>query len=191
MIRLFFIALFAAGVAFASLPVAAQQKLPTAAEVLAKLKEKRDSGRIQRFKLEFDQTFYEGGRKVMSCRVVKNEFLIDWHSGHFRLAGWDGCAIKPFEQIEVYNGERIKTQHRAVTKEGTPDGDGSWEYGLNTGSLNSRVFKAEYWPVFFHKGVIAGLDDHFYPGHFVFDPDLDKFFIDGEVVKDGAKVHLT
>jgi hypothetical protein len=56
-----------------------------------------------------------------------------------------------------------------------------------TGRLKSAIFQTHYWPVFFHKGAIAGLDDQFYPGHFVFDPDAEKFFVHDEIIKDGRK----
>ena len=183
-------AIFAASVAvliLASRPAAAQQKLPTVAEVLGKLKEKRDSGGIQVYEFAFERIYYENGSVVQTCRMVKDAFQIDWKTGKHRTSGWDACGSEPFEQIEVYDGEKIKTQFRSVTKEGKPVGDGAWKYGMLTGRPNSWVFQAEYWPVFFHKGAIRGLDEPFYAGHLAFDPDGEKFFIDGEIHRDGQK----
>ena len=49
------------------------------------------------------------------------------------------------------------------------------------------AYQPEWWPIFFHKGVIVGLRNDFYWEHFVFDPDAEEFFVDGEVTKDGRK----
>jgi hypothetical protein len=187
MIRLPFIALFAAVVAFASQPVAAQQKFPTAAEVLAKLKEKRDRGGVEVYKFELERTGYQNGQATRSCREVYNEFQIDWSTGKLRLAGWIGCDSKPFEILKIYDGERIKTQYRDVNGKGEPLGDGSWKYGMVTGRLNSGTFQTKYWPMFFHKGAIAGLEDRYFPGHLVFELAAEKFFVNGEVIRDNRK----
>jgi hypothetical protein len=169
-------------------PAAAQpkQKLPTAAEVLGKLKEKRDSGGVQVYKMEFEIAAHKSHDQVAANFREVRELQIDWKTGKFRLAGWKGWG-DPFEQIEVYDGEKIKTQFRDVTKDGMPVGDGTWKYGMLTGRPNSWVFHRQYWPVFFNKGAIVGLHDQFYPTHYVFDPDPEKFFVDGEVTKDGRK----
>jgi hypothetical protein len=178
--------LMVASLGLASQPAAAQKKLPTVAEVLGKLKEKRDSGGIQVYKLEFEITTLQNGRAAETWREAW-ELQIDWKTGKFRQAGWKGWSFKPFEILKVYDGEKIKTQFRDVTKEGKPVGDGAWKYGLGTGRMNSANFQGEYWPVFFHKGVIGALRDHFYPGHLVFDPDAEKFFVHDEVVRNGRK----
>ncbi|MCS6864638.1 MAG: hypothetical protein RMJ56_17560 [Gemmataceae bacterium] len=156
------------------------------ADLLGKLKEKRDRQGNQVYKLEFVRTGFNKGVATGNCRILK-EFQVEWKSGKFRQSGWDGCQIEPFEQIEMYDGEKLKTQFRAVTREGKPTGDGTWEYGMVTGRLNSRTFKYEYWPVFLHKGMIPGHDDVFYPGHFVIEPVAEKFFIQGEVIRDNRK----
>lgn len=168
-------------------PSNAQQKLPTTAQVFAKLKEKRDTGGIQTYKLEFDHRSLQnaGG----TSREVW-EFQIDWKTGKFRQAGWDGRPSNRFELIKVYDSEKIKTQYRDVTSEGKPVGDGSWKFGMVTGRLNSGTFQTHYWPMFFHAGAIAGLDDRYYAGHFVFDPDVEKFMPPTEMVRDGRKCIL-
>ena len=38
--------------------------------------------------------------------------------GEFRQAGWDGCNAPSFETIRIYDGEKLKTQFREVTREG-------------------------------------------------------------------------
>jgi hypothetical protein len=169
-----------------SASASAQQKLPTAAEVMGKLKEKRDSGGVWKYKLEFETTGFANGQVNGTCRSAY-EFLVDWKTGTFREDGWDGCDSEPFEILKVYDGQQTKTKFRSVTSDRKPIGDGSWKYGFSTGRMNSGTYQAPWWPVFFHKGVIAGGNDGFYPGHFVFDPDADKFFIHGEILKGGQK----
>lgn len=187
MIRVFFFTSLVVALGLASQPARAQQKLPTAADVLAKLKEKRERGGVQRYKLEFEHLIFQGGgQKSQTCRQVW-ELQIDWKTGKFREAGWNGCNPQPREQIAVYDGERIRTQFRDVAKDGKPTGDAAWKYGMGTGHLNSRIFQAEWWPVFFQKGAIAGLNDTYYPGHILFDPDPEKFFVNGDVTRDGRK----
>lgn len=67
-------------------PVCAQQKLPTVAEVLDKLREKRDRYGVERYMLEFERTFYDKGKEINTCRWA-SDFLIDWRTGKFRKSG--------------------------------------------------------------------------------------------------------
>jgi hypothetical protein len=156
------------------------------ADLLGKLKEKRDRQGNQVYKLEFERTGFNKGIATGICRE-EWELQIDWKTGKFRDSGWTGCMAQPYEIIRIYDGEKIKTQYRDVTKEGKPTGDGSWKYGLVTGRMNSAVFQREYWPVFLHRGMIPDLHEMFYPGHLVFEPDAEKFFVQGEVMRDGRK----
>src|SRR5262245_188265 len=155
-------------------------------DLLGKLKEKRGRGGNQVYKLEFERTFINKGVAGQPCRTVW-EFQFDWPTGKFRLVGWDGCAIKPFEIIKIYDGEKIKTKFRDVTPDGKPTGDGSWKYGMITGIMTPDFQQRQYWPMFLQRGVIAGLNDYFSPGHLVFRTDEEKLFVDGEVVRDGRK----
>jgi hypothetical protein len=164
-------------------PANAQQKLPTAAEVMGKLKEKRDSGGVWKYKLEFETTGLQGGKAARE----EWDFQIDWKTGKFRKAGSRLAGSGSFESTKVYDGEKIKTRFRYLTEDGKPVGDGAWKYGMLTGQPNSWNFQSEWWPVFFHKGVIAGLNDRYYPSHLVFDADAEKFFVSAEVLRNGRK----
>jgi hypothetical protein len=185
-IRLLAFTLLAAGLALACPPASAQKKLPTAADVLGKLKEKRERAGVQRYKLEFVVTGFRDGKLVEDGHEAWEVFF-DWKTGRFRQVGWKGWGGDSFEITEVYDGERIKTRFRDVTKDRKPVGNGAWKYGMLTGRPNSWVFQAHWWPVFFHRGAIAGLHDTFFPPHFGFEPDSEKFFVDGEVVRNGRK----
>jgi hypothetical protein len=189
MTRLTSLVVLAAAIGLVIPPARGQnpKKLPTVAEVLAKLKEKRDRGGEQTYKLEFEWTGLNNGQPVGSCRSGYDEFRIDWATGRFHSVGWDGCVPKPYEIIRIYDGKMIKTQFRDVTADRKPIGDGTWKYGMMTGRRDSATFQAEYWPIFFHTGSIRTVSDLYYPGHFVFDPDPEKFFVDGEVTRGGQR----
>ena len=183
MIRFAFFAALVVCLTLVSHPAAGKQKLPTVAEVMGKLKEKRDSGGIQVYKLEFETT------RLQDSKVFREnwDFQIDWKTGKFRQAGMKLAGSKSYEIIEVYDGEKIKTEFRYLTEDGKPIGDGAWKYGMLTGQPDSWSFQSEWWPVFFHKGVVRELGKGFYPTHLVFDVDVEKFYVQGEVVRDGRK----
>ena len=94
--------------------------------------EGRESGGVQRTKLEFEYPVFKDRKQVGTCPAVE-ELLIDWRTGKFHSVGWDANAVKPFEQITAYDGEKVKTQFRSVTKKGKPIGNGPWTYGMITG----------------------------------------------------------
>src|SRR5262245_41666374 len=119
MVRFAFLAALLANVSLASQHAGAQQKLPTVAEVLGKLQEKQDRYGVEHYKLEFERAFFGKGQAGGSCRWV-SDFLVDWRTGKFRDSGWNACMGKPYEQIKVFDGEKIKTQFRDVTKDGKP-----------------------------------------------------------------------
>ncbi|MCI0700852.1 MAG: hypothetical protein L0241_07200 [Planctomycetia bacterium] len=147
-------------------------KKKVVADLFAKLKEKRERGWNERYKL--DVTMPGGTEKL--------DFQIDWKTGMFRLAGVS-TYLNPHEGVEVYDGKQLKAHFRLLNADKTPKGE--WRYGLITGTLESRTLVAHYWPVFFNRGVLLESSlDAFYPGHFTFAPHDTSFFLH----KQGAKL---
>ena len=115
MTRLTLFAMLVAIGCLSNQPVSAQtKKLPTTAEVLAKLKEKRESGGIQVYKMEFEIAFLQK-EPTTTGREVR-ELLFDWRTTKYRETGWKGWGTEPYEITEVFDGERLKTRFRDVTK---------------------------------------------------------------------------
>ena len=90
MTRIIAVIALAAGLGLAMQAAVAQEKLPTTAEVLAKLKEKRDSWGVQRYKLKFERGWHLVDRKDLEER----ELLIDWKTGKFRQYVLNGCGLE-------------------------------------------------------------------------------------------------
>lgn len=134
--------------------------------VLAKLKEKRERGWNERYKIDFD----------MPTGKDKIDFQVDWKTGMFRLHGVV-ASENPHEGVEVFDGKQLKTHFQLRNADKSPKGD--WRYGLVTGEQRNQVFVAHYWPIFFNRGVLKGSStDVFYPGHFSFDPpSVVAFFL--------------
>jgi hypothetical protein len=146
------------------------KKQKALADLLGKLKEKRQRGGNERYKLEVEMP---GGTEIK--RQESLDFQIDWPTGMFRLAGVSTYE-NPHEGVEVYDGRQLKTHFRLLNADKTPKGD--WRYGLITGTLAGRTFVAHYWPIFFNRGVLMGSSvDAFYPGHITFDPPDSAFFL--------------
>jgi hypothetical protein len=157
-------------------------------DVLARLKEKRERGWNERYKLAVEATTGLANGAGNKCHEQR-DFQVDWKTGKFRLESVTTC-LNPHEGVEIYDGKQLKTHFRLLNEDKTPKG--AWRYGLNTGTHEGRVFVSHFWPIFFNRGVLIASSMHsFHPGHFTFDlPDASALFVHKQAGAGGRLVTL-